>query len=728
MTSDKAKKIKAIVKGTAPKSTFGTNPNDPWSAKYNVAESNDLDRYLKSRGINPAFVAKDTKIAHAKSGEFAKWKRDHQFEEVQSEQIATTRHTPTEIRQHELKKRVHKHDEIGAVKSEAWDQPDYNQSIKARQAEADKKAKEQSKEGVNKLLNKYYSRNKKEHHVEEVELEEGKKKNPLEIVDHIYSKYKKQSVLPHYDDHEAVKQTVKHHQSKGASAEEISSAIHNTLTKRMHKTGYDSERSKTREAFKQAFKHHLGEEVEQIDELKKSTLASYTQKASADMSNREFAAGQRSGRGEGSVVTDPDIKKSRKRYVGIIKATHKLAKEERLNDFQKTKEDLNIDILENEEMWASRVIDEGKMGDLAGEIGRHLDKHIDDYKAHGGAEHLGYKTIDTAKKIVKSHGLHPNHAQKFVNDYVEKRLHEEEQIDEISQHTLDKTWHKRYQQATSAERGSPEWEKAHKSMKHINKVSLKRTQDKLMHMAKHDPEAFKKSAVAAADADRARGWSIESNEICPVCGCTPCNCTHISEDKFGVKTPSLEQIAKKHNVSMEELKKAHEEGIKVEIEHTKDKELASEIARDHLNEKPDYYKKLKKYVEQFESMTEDVFQDSQAATQTCFDGANSPDDTVQNRKRQLSKSARMVKALYKKHKISEDIYDAEKEDKSVATYGKKPKFTKNDDDAGEQAVAVMSGGKTLTGEPRDDVEIDPMMKTRPNGAEDEPKDKKKSKQ
>lgn len=631
MTSDKAKKIKAIVKGTAPKSTFGTNPNDPWSAKYNVAESNDLDRYLKSRGINPAFVSKDTKIAHSKSGEFAKWKRDHQFEEVQTEQMATSRHTPTEIRQHELKKRVHKHNEIGGVKSEAWDQPDYEQSIKARQAEADKKAKEQSKEGVKKLLNKYYTHNKKEHHMEE---------------------------------------------------------------------------------------------VEQIDELKKSTLASYTQKASADMSNREFAAGQRSGRGEGNVVTDPDIKKSKKRYVGIIKATHKLAKEERLNDFQKTKEDLNIDILENEEMWASRVIDEGKMGDLAGEIGRHLDKHIDDYKTHGGAEHLGYKTIDTAKKIVKSHNLHPTHAQKFVNDYVEKRL-SEEQLDEISQHTLDKAWHKRYQQAISAERGGPEWEKAHKSMKHINKVSLKRTQDKLMHMAKHDPEAFKKSAVASADADRARGWSIESRDMCPVCGQTPCNCTHISEDNFGVKTPSLEQIAKKHKVSMEELKKAHEEGVKVEMEHTKDKETASEIARDHLNERPYYYKKLKKCVEQFENMIEDIFQDSQAATQTSFDGANSPDDTVQNRKRQLSKSARMVKALYKKHKVNEEMYDHEKEDKSVATYGKKPKFTKNDDDAGDQAVAVMSGGKTLTGEPRDDVEIDPMMKTRPNGSEDDAKDKKK---
>ena len=433
------------------------------------------------------------------------------------------------------------------------------------------------------------------------------------------------------------------------------------------------------------------------------------------MSNREFAAGQRSGRGEGNVVTDPDIKKSRKRYVGIIKATHKLAKEERLNDFQKTKEDLNIDILENEEMWASRVIDEGKMGDLAGEIGRHLDKHIDDYKAHGGAEHLGYKTIDTAKKIVKSHNLHPTHAQKFVNDYVEKRL-SEEQLDEISQHTLDKAWHKRYQQAISAERGGPEWEKAHKSMKHINKVSLKRTQDKLMHMAKHDPEAFKKSAVASADADRARGWSIESNQICPVCGCTPCNCTHISEDTFGVKTPSLEQIAKKHKVSMDVIQKAHDEGVKVEMEHTKDKEMASEIARDHLNERPDYYKKLKKYVEQFESVLEDVYQDSQAATQTSFDMGTNPEDYAQNRKKELSKSARIIKSIYKKKRmVKEDMYDHEKEDKSVQTYGKKPKTLKTDpmDSVGEkkpEAAIVVSGGTTMTGEKRDDVEIDPMMK------------------
>jgi len=35
-------------------------------------------------------------------------------------------------------------------------------------------------------------------------------------------------------------------------------------------------------------------------------------------------------------------------------------------------------------------------------------------------------------------------------------------------------------------------------------------------------------------------------------------------------------------------------GIKAEMEHTKDKEVAKEIAKDHLKEFPNYYKHLEK--------------------------------------------------------------------------------------------------------------------------------------
>lgn len=81
--------------------------------------------------------------------------------------------------------------------------------------------------------------------------------------------------------------------------------------------------------------------------------------------------------------------------------------------------------------------------------------------------------------------------------------------------------------------------------------------------------------------------------------------------------------------------------------------------------------------------------------------------------------------------MKEDLYDHEKADKSVATYGKKPKFDAADkkDSQGEnkpKAAAVLSGGTTLTGQSRDTIEIDPMMRVRP-GQPDPTKDKDKDK-
>lgn len=66
------------------------------------------------------------------------------------------------------------------------------------------------------------------------------------------------------------------------------------------------------------------------------------------------------------------------------------------------------------------------------------------------------------------------------------------------------------------------------------------------------------------------------------------------KDLIGVPTPSVEQIAKKHKVSVDSINKQLELGIPTEQEHTKDKKLADEIARDHLNELPDYYTRLSK--------------------------------------------------------------------------------------------------------------------------------------
>lgn len=63
---------------------------------------------------------------------------------------------------------------------------------------------------------------------------------------------------------------------------------------------------------------------------------------------------------------------------------------------------------------------------------------------------------------------------------------------------------------------------------------------------------------------------------------------------------TLQDIADKHKVSVEYINQQLKLGIQTELEHTKSKFIAKKIALDHIWEKPDYYTKLKKFVEQAE--------------------------------------------------------------------------------------------------------------------------------
>ena len=61
-----------------------------------------------------------------------------------------------------------------------------------------------------------------------------------------------------------------------------------------------------------------------------------------------------------------------------------------------------------------------------------------------------------------------------------------------------------------------------------------------------------------------------------------------------VPTPTAEEIAKKWKLTVSLVKRLIAAGEKIEREHTNDPSKANEIARDHLGERPDYYKKLAK--------------------------------------------------------------------------------------------------------------------------------------
>ena len=68
----------------------------------------------------------------------------------------------------------------------------------------------------------------------------------------------------------------------------------------------------------------------------------------------------------------------------------------------------------------------------------------------------------------------------------------------------------------------------------------------------------------------------------------------------------------------------------------------------------------------------------------------------QQRKKNM-KSARIIKSIYKRTAKNETMYDWEKDDKP-------------------SAKVTLQGGTTMTGKPRDTVEIEPVLntKTRPN--------------
>jgi hypothetical protein len=59
-------------------------------------------------------------------------------------------------------------------------------------------------------------------------------------------------------------------------------------------------------------------------------------------------------------------------------------------------------------------------------------------------------------------------------------------------------------------------------------------------------------------------------------------------------TPTVEQLARKHGVTVRAIETQLSRGIEVETEHTTSKKLAREIALDHLSEDPAYYTKLDK--------------------------------------------------------------------------------------------------------------------------------------
>ena len=76
-------------------------------------------------------------------------------------------------------------------------------------------------------------------------------------------------------------------------------------------------------------------------------------------------------------------------------------------------------------------------------------------------------------------------------------------------------------------------------------------------------------------------------------------------EKLSKPTPTVDDLSMDYDVSKETVLKQLDSGIKIELEHTNDREIAREIALDNLSEKLDYYELLAKFEK--DNMSESLY-------------------------------------------------------------------------------------------------------------------------
>jgi phage/plasmid-associated DNA primase len=214
----------------------------------------------------------------------------------------------------------------------------------------------------------------------------------------------------------------------------------------------------------------------------------------------------------------------------------------------------------------------------------------------------------------------------------------------------------------------------------------------------------KKPGQYVGDSVEVEGNVVSETNVCQECNQDPCACSH-----------GFVGEAKEADYGGDYQSSVHAVKAKAEKKPVDMKSLAARMQASYRRDNE------AKKVKAIPAMKENMM-DPTAPSQAPVDGANSSNDCEPQpvNKQGLSKAARLIKKIHKQSTygeefVKEDLYDHEKEDKAPAT-AKAPKVKKAGSDEvtkeQPQAAAVLSGGKTMTGAPRDVVEIDPMMKMR----------------
>ena len=581
-----AKKLKSIIKNPdGGKPPFGSNPMDPWSAKANISEAS-LDDYLSSRGINPKFVSKDTKISHAKSSQFIKWQNDRKM--------------------------------VG------------------ESSESDLLARYLNSRGINP---KFVTKDVKISHSKSDEFHKWKNDHMTEAVD------KRDTVI-----------------------------LDIPLLIRVLELSREDIKS-------DADLHRVVERLIQIRKKGVLTMADYKMIANISNIKRRHFKENHVAIAMGNMMDDEGSMilnqlEQLERAIDMIRTYVGKDYTKQMPAWIQSKVTLATDYVDTVGNYLSSKNEEVESVEEG--LQQTLRKYVPGYakaQLNKKMDAQNYAPGDSTKKTVDK-DVNYNRYKK-VADKLNKE--EVEPIDEISKELTHSYLKKRYAQTGATRQDKP----------------------KGMPRATHD-----KQLMGLNRATRRLTTTLELPK-----GTDPSQGGKYTADSVELNGDVISEISDKT------------------LTNYKDKAKKS---ADTLYAKGEYKKSSNRWLnvmkatgKQIARLHKENTMDSLAATQAPNDGANSPDDVAPKDKNkkliQMSKSARIIKSIYKRKGMTEETYDFEKDDKSSESkpYGKKPSFNATDKNknAGEnkpEAKAVMKGGTTLTGQPRDMVEIDPSMKNRPD--------------
>jgi len=623
--------VKSIVKKPiGEKPTFGTDPRDPWSAKYNVNEDAVLNTFLKSRGLNPLHVSKDQKVAHSKMGEFLKWKKDHMFSRPVSEAVdkkdTVTFDIPLLIRVLELTRED--------IKSDIDLHRVVERLIQIRNKGVLTMADYRMIASLPSIRPKHF----KENHVA-IAMGKMLDDEGSMALDQLEQLERAIDMIRTYVNKDAKKQLPAWVQSKITLGTDYIDTVGNYLSSK-------NEEVEFQEASHDPWKDkHFGptKVIKQKYHVKTDTK-SYNVKAD----NEDHAHKLVTKHAPGSKIVSIEHK-------GRMMEEVEQIDEEKEYTFHHSSTIKNVNHLKNDKkfvVWHYHKLPSGNHSSVAS----------------GGDSMTGHEFLHKIKKREYPDG---SFAVDHRDDHLRKlNITNEsiEPIDEISKELTHSYFKKRYAQTGATRQDKP-------------KGMPRATHDKQLMGLNRATKRLTTTLELPKGTDPSQGgkYTADSVEI---------DGTPLQEGSAALR---LAQALRKEREARELKDKSREAAEKNE--------------------------KAKQPVQQQENTMDPL-----AATQAPNDCANTPDDVAPKDKNkkliQMSKSARIIKSIYKRKNMKEETFDTEKEDKSVATYGKKPKLTdttKKIDTAGgkTQAAAIMSGGTTLTGTPRDVIEIDPMMKLKP---------------